>query len=362
METNTPDTYNPLDFIRLGDELADDAMVIAEMIVPADTAGPDRFWSDRARSLIAGLVMYIKQSDLTLNDLFSMLRLEEKDFADLAKNLQGSADPVIAATGNEIISGLKNEKMFTSIMATALQYTDFLKSPALQYNMEKSSFDMTDLTKGKMTLYIIIPADKLHSHYQWLRLISTCSMMTCVRHHNKKVTFLLDEFANLGNLPNVAAGLAYMAGYNITLWMILQSLPQLRNLYRDHWEDFIANTLVKQYVGIGDNFTAEYVSHSAGGMTFVTLEETGQPGQMPRFNSTQRMVMTPEEAKGNTENFIVLQIGKAPSLVVPKKPYYEMEALKGRYDANPMHQAATEPQAKADSAPASDHAERRAAA
>lgn len=342
VRTDTPDTYNPLDFIRTGDELADDAMVIAEMIVPTDTAGPDRFWSDRARSLIAGLIMYIKQSDLTLNDLFSMLRLEEKDFADLAKNLQGSADPVIAATGNEITSGLKNEKMFTSIMATALQYTDFLKSPALQYNMEKSSFNMADLTKGKMTLYIIIPADKLHSHYQWLRLISTCSMMTTVRHHNKKVTFLLDEFANLGNLPNVAAGLAYMAGYNITLWMILQSLPQLRNLYRDHWEDFIANTMVKQYVGIADNFTAEYVAHSIGGTTFVTTDSEGQGwDKRDRFNSSQRMVLTPDEVKATTDKNIILQISKSPTLIVPKKPYYNDDTLLNRARTNPMHQAAT---------------------
>ncbi|MGI4886085.1 MAG: type IV secretory system conjugative DNA transfer family protein [Janthinobacterium lividum] len=354
LHTDTPDTYNPLDFVRMGDDLADDAMVIAEMIVPADTAGPDRFWSDRARSLIAGLIMHIKQSDMTLNDLFSMLRLEESAFALLAKNLQSNPNPVIAATGNEIVSGLKNEKMFTSIMATALQYTDFLKSPALQYNMEKSSFEMADLTKGKTTLYIIVPADKLHSHYQWLRLISTCSMMTAVRHHDEKVTFLLDEFANLGNLPNVASGLAYMAGYNITLWMVLQSLPQLRNLYRDHWEDFIANTFVKQYVGIADNFTAEYVSQSTGGMTFMTVDEgdKSNPHSQTRYNSSQRLVMTPEEAKGNTENHILLQIGKAPTLVIPKRPYFLMEKLKTRAAANPMHQAATEPQSVTGSAPA----------
>jgi type IV secretion system protein VirD4 len=80
-----------------------------------------------------------------------------------------SDNQVVKSTANEVAKLMKSPPTYGSVMAVALQYTDFLKSPSLQASLVKSSFDATSLSQGGITLYVVIPADKLKSHYQWLR-------------------------------------------------------------------------------------------------------------------------------------------------------------------------------------------------
>lgn len=334
LQTQHPTTYDPLDILKMGNDLGDDASMIAEMIVPADPSERDKFFSDRARSIIAGMIIHIKLNGGTLVDLWKYLRSSPDDWLKLVAKMQSSPDHIVSATGNEIESSMKSDKMFSSIMASALQNTDFLKSPALQTSLLKSSFDVTRLTKDATTLYIIIPADKLKSHYQYLRLVVATSMRAVVRNYNKnmRVTFVLDEFAVLGPLKEVSEfGLSTAAGYNLSLWMILQSLPQLQTLYGDNWQNFIANTNVKQWVGVMDNFTADYVSHSLGANGFLTFQtDTGEV-----MSNTPRPVLNPEEVRSTTADRMIVQIEQRQTSIIHKQPYYKNPELVGRYDPNP---------------------------
>ncbi|MBX0289737.1 type IV secretory system conjugative DNA transfer family protein [Hymenobacter sp. HSC-4F20] len=334
VNTKQAATFNPMDILKPGDELADDAMMLAEMIVPDNPNDRDPFWANRARSIIAALIMHLQPTGGTLIDLWRLLRLDPKEWIELVAKMQVSDNEIISATGNEIEGMMANDKMFGSVMATALHHTDFLKSPALQRSLTKSSFNVNDLTKGSTVLYVIIPADKLKSHYQWLRLVVTTSIKATVRNHNLRVTFILDEFPSLGPLKEISEfGMAAAAGFNITFWMIAQSLPQLKNLYRDNWENFIANTSVRQYVGVNDNFTAEYVSRSIGNETFHTYnKESGQP-----VNVTARPLLTPDEVRAETEEMMIIQVDRRPTVLCPKIPYLAMPDVAGHYDENPYH-------------------------
>ena len=343
---NTKDaaTYNPMDILKPGDELADDAMMLAEMIVPSNPNEHDPFWSDRARSIVAGLIMHIHQTGGTLIDLWRSLRLASEEWIALVAKMQVSQNEVVSSTGNEIEAMMQNEKVFGSVMASALQHTDFLKSPALQRSLAKSSFNVNELSNGDTTLYVIIPADKLKSHYQWLRLVVTTSIKATVRHYNKRVTFILDEFPSLGPLKEVSEfGLAAAAGFNISFWMIAQSLPQLKSLYGDNWENFIANTTVRQYVGIQDNFTADYVSHSIGNETVLTYKKaTGEAVQ-----STARPLIAPEQMRNTLKDNMIIQVENRDTLVTSKVPYWHMLPLVNRHDENPYRKQAPPTQAAA---------------
>ncbi|MBO0358639.1 type IV secretory system conjugative DNA transfer family protein [Hymenobacter sp. BT186] len=336
MQTDAPATYNPLDILKPGDDLGDDAMMIAEMIVPDNPGEHDKFWTERARSVIAGLIIHIHSNKGTLIDLWRYLRLDDKAFAELVADMRYSQNPIVKVTGNELSNAMANDKMFASIIATALQHTDFLKSPALQRSMVKSNFNVNELSEGKTTMYVIIPADKLKSHSQWLRLVVTTSMRAVMRNHNRRVTFILDEFPSLGPLREISEfGLAAAAGYNISLWMILQSLPQLKNLYRDNWENFIANTAVKHYLGVSDNFTADYVSHSIGVSTIVTRTE----GENSQTHSTQRQLFTADEVRIVSTESMIIQVDQKPTVIMGRNPYYLDETLLERADTNPMYSA-----------------------
>ncbi|TGE04613.1 type IV secretory system conjugative DNA transfer family protein [Hymenobacter fodinae] len=358
VQTNMPATLNPMDLLKPGDHLIDDVMMLAEMIVPESASKSEPYWDNRARSIIAGLLLHIYHEKGAITYLWQALRLNSKEFASLINEMQYSQDEVVRATGRELESLAKSEKTFTSIMSHALDHTDFLKSPAMQRSLSKSSFNMDDLTDGKTTLYVILPADKLKSHSQWLRLVVTTCMRTSVRNHKERVTFLLDEFASLGTLKEVSEfGLAAAAGYNISLWMILQSLPQLQNLYEDNWQNFIANTSVRQYVGVSDNFTAEYVSKSMGQATIMTTDEKDR---QTSYQTSARSVRTPDEVRYITDHNVILQIDRRPTTIMPKYPYFVNPALEGRHDPNPYHKAEKKEPAKQPSAPTGPTYKRRA--
>ncbi|MCH5716709.1 type IV secretory system conjugative DNA transfer family protein [Niabella hibiscisoli] len=140
------------------------------------------------------------------------------------------------------------------------------------------------------------PPDKLDSHYQYLRLVMTTALRSAVRNHDKRITFLLDEFAALGYLPEMKTALSTYAGYNITMWPIVQDLGQLKSIYGEVWETFISNTAVRNFLSVSDVFSLEYLSKLMGTKTVVTYDEKGKP------NTTSRPLATQMKSAGQVQN------------------------------------------------------------
>ncbi len=335
--------FNPLDILAdiTSPHLVDDAQIIAEMIVPIDPGERDRFFSDSARSIVTGLLLHLVTSQPKekqhLGTLWQWVRLNGDDWRGLIADMAVSEDPdqgaIINGAANEILKMIEaGERTFGSIIATVLQSTDFLKSQALQGSLV-SDYDPSALSDGNTTLYIIIPADKLQSHARWLRLIVTTSLRAVIRKPKNRVTFLLDEFAALGYLSEIETALSTYAGYNVTVWPILQSLVQLQKFYKDNWEIFIANTAVCQFFSIRDSFTAKYFSEMMGKTTTV-LYETGLLST-GKVESTSRSLITPDELMRQSGTHIFATIAAIPPTYFRKKPYYETPYLLERADKNP---------------------------
>ncbi len=341
-------SYNPLDILldKNSVHLVDDVQVIAEMIVPVEKNAKDRFFTDNARSIVSGLLLHlmtsVEKEDRTLATLWKWVRLSGDAWDELLADMIISDDPQYAQTvknaAHEILKLMKaGDNTFGSIIATVLQCTDFLKSPALQKAMQ-SGFNPQELADGNTILYIIIPADKLQSHYRWLRLIVTTTMRAVVRKPNKRVTFLLDEFAALGYLPEIETALSTYAGFEITVWAILQSLIQLKGIYGDNWETFTANCTIRQYFSVNDNFTADYVSATMGQTSHVIVTKSwfGISGS----ESNARALLTPDELRRGSGDNIFAFMGANPPTFYSKQPYYLMDSLnekgiKEKYDFNP---------------------------
>ncbi|AEW02342.1 hypothetical protein A4D02_30825 [Niastella koreensis] len=332
--------YNPLDLVSgetNPDALIDNVSVIAEMIVPKSNKGDD-YWNSRARSVISTFLIHLVTSEPkaphTLGELWRRLRLPENEFMDLLSSMAASENEIVAAGANEIVYLIEaSEKAWGSILSTALDKTDFLKSPALRKSLESSTFDIKELSDGKTTLYVIIPPDQLEAQSQWLRLVFTTALRAVIRARtNKRITFLIDECAALGYLPELKTAFATYAGYNVTMWPIFQDLSQVKSLYGDAWETFISNATVRQFLGINDELTSAYLERQMGVKTVVTYDD-GKP------SASARPLATADEIRRGSKDNIFVFVEQRPPTYFPKQPYYEMPELYDRHDANPFYNA-----------------------
>ena len=80
----------------------------------------------------------------------------------------------------------------------------------------------------------------------------------------------LDEFANIGKIPNFNETLAVVRSHNIRICLVLQGISQLKALYEKTWESIIGNCSLFTYLGTNDTDTKEYVVKRLGKTTVRT--------------------------------------------------------------------------------------------
>lgn len=83
------------------------------------------------------------------------------------------------------------------------------------------------------------------------------------------VRFLLDEFANIGQIPDFTKKLATMRKYEISCTIILQNLAQIKTMYKDDWESIVGNCDSFLFLGGQEYSTLEYLSKLLGKKTIV---------------------------------------------------------------------------------------------
>lgn len=334
--------YNPMDILDTDSlHMVDDCQMLAEMLVPIEKDSRNKFFTDSARTIVAGFILYIAVSEpketRNLTTLWKWVRYSDTLWDRLLSEM-GLADDLpfpdnlrYAATEIEKLSKA-GQNTWGSILSSVLQATDFLKSGALQKSMQ-SEFDPQLLAFGNITLYVIIPADKLQSHSRWLRLVTTSMMRAVIRKPNKQVVFLLDEFAALGYLPEIEIALGTYAGFNVTVWPIIQSLVQLKNLYGENWEVFIGNTAVRQFFGIHNNFDAEYISKAIGKKSHVLVKRAWFG--IKDAEASPRELITPDELRIESGKRMFTFIDDLPPAIFDKMPYYTVSELEERAGRNP---------------------------
>ena len=131
------------------------------------------------------------------------------------------------------------------------------------------------------------------------------------------VRFLLDEFANIGTIPDFCQRLATMRKYEISCTIVLQALSQIKALYKDDWEVLMANCDSTIFLGGSDNTTLEYVSKALGKETIRSVNSSRSHGKSSgnsmSYNKLGRDLMTPTELRTmNNRNCIYLLRGLDP--------------------------------------------------
>ncbi|TKB58553.1 type IV secretory system conjugative DNA transfer family protein [Ferrimonas aestuarii] len=274
--TQLPQAYfNPLDWLDPRDpDINENAKMLADAILVEHGGANDPFWHAESQALLTGIILYVATDAMEINRrhlarVRDIITLGKDEFNAVLKAMFANSNRLVSTTAQRTAS--KDAKLASNVMAHLQSQTHFLDSDRIRQSLSKSSFKFEDFKTKRQTVYLVLPADRIHTFSPWLRLLVqqaiTMNVRDITQKPDKPVLFMLDEMAALGKLTMVEQAYGLMAGFGIQLWGIVQDFGQLERLYQDSWETFIGNAGVIQYFGSRDLKTAEYFSKMCGSTT-----------------------------------------------------------------------------------------------
>ncbi len=234
----------------------------------------------------------------------------------------------------------------------ARSHTHFLDSWRMAEVLGRSTVDLPVLKREAVSVYLILPTDRMDGYARWLRLMIACALLAMARTRGQpdaRVLFLLDEFAHLGRMPPVQQGIGLAGGFGVTFWLIVQDLSQLKSAYGESWSTFLANGDVLQAFGIHDWDTAEYLSKMTGEATIVVESEGESSGEShgphgagqraasrTRSERGRRLLLPDEILRLPRDAELLFVKGEAP-LLVHRLNYLRDREFRGRANPNPLY-------------------------
>ncbi|MGE3302607.1 MAG: type IV secretory system conjugative DNA transfer family protein [Hyphomonadaceae bacterium] len=258
------DALNPFDlFKRPGALLDADAEMLAGLLAGDAGFHKEPFWDNWGRSLMAGVIAAVAETAPAGERHFGKVReiLMSDDAIYNLSALVENSDDLNRLSKQNISSFLPiTEQTRSGILSTAQSYLKVVNSDAALKSLSRSSIDLNALREGApITIYIVIPPDKLESHGALLRLWVGALMLTVMgrkRRPKRSTLFLLDECAQLGEFGPLRQSMTLLRGYGLQVWPFFQDLSQLQRLYPRDWRTIFNNAGVFQLFGVANHLMA----------------------------------------------------------------------------------------------------------
>ena len=337
VEMTKSDRYNPFAYIR--DDVGVLMMIncLIKNTTPVGQSGGDPFWEKSETALLQALVFYLikyrPKHQQNFTSVMKLLRAAEIDEnnPNAKSKLDKIFDDVAVSDPNSI--ALKQYLTFkmgagktlkSILISTSVRLTVF-NMKQIENLTKEDTIDLGSLGEGKKALFVIIPA--ADSTYNFLvsmmysQLFETLYFVAETKYEGKRlktpVRFLLDEFANIGQIPEFTKKLATMRKYEISCTIILQNLAQIKTAYKDDWESIVGNCDSFLFLGGQEYSTLEYISKELGKKTIRTKSYGTSLGKQKSSSKNRqeqgRELMTPDEiARMPQDECIVIIRGLYP--------------------------------------------------
>ena len=184
-----------------------------------------------------------------------------------------------------------------SIMSSVQRHTAWMDGPQIAASLSHSSFDPRWLRRGRVSVYLILPHDKLSTLAPLMRCwLGTILRLTTKHGATEKnpVLFIIDEAAHLGKMEVLQNALTLMRGYGIRIWLFFQSLDQMKVCYGEHASVMLDNLATQQFFGINSLDTADHLSKRLGDTTILVETRNGGTSRSRPTRSG------PQEGAGST--------------------------------------------------------------
>ena len=243
----------------------------------------------------------------------------------------------------------------SSVRKTFTSRLDLWANPLLDAATSGDDFDLRDLRKKPMSIYVCVNPDDLHRLRPVLSLFfqQTIGLQTTeLPEHNPKLKYqllmLLNEFTALGKIPIVSESMSYLPGYNVRVLLVIQAPSQLREVYGPYAAETMLKSVAARIVFAPKDYPdAKEISDELG-LTTVRVRSHSRPSFMAlnrqsgrsgstTFSEQPRALLLPQEVKeiGN-DNALIFYEGLRP-IRCKKIRYYADRRFRARLLPPPRH-------------------------
>ena len=324
------------------------AQVLTDVIITNTSEGRgDHFWDNGEGNLLKALVLYVDQEasrGLEAKHLPAVYQLITRNterqlsamFGKLPMNHPAKAPYNLFAQASDtvragIVLGL----------GTRLQV---LQNEAVRKITSHSEIDLAEPGRSKCAYFIIL-SDQEGALDFLSSLFFSFLFIKLVRYADSRpngqckvpVNIVLDEFNNVGTIPDFARRLSTVRSRSIQVCMVVQNLAQLQNRYPNNlWAELVGNADTQLMLGCTDELTAEFFSARSGDMTVevngtMTVRKTIAVAQViPQYRHT--------EGKGRRRLLTADEVLRLPNdeLLIVMRGQKVLKAKKFDYTEHPM--------------------------
>ena len=324
------DSYNPLFHVR--SQL--DVDIIASTIVrgqKSENSNSDPYWDNMSELLLKSLIYYLiavrPEEEQNLASCAELVRAANAEggsslLADLINQLPYDHP----ARMNFKSVALASDKTFQSILSSLQSSLGKFDSKEIADVTSTNTIDFEDIATKKTALYVV--SSDTHTAYNFLLTIFFSQMIQQLYDFADKrggklpvpVFFILDEFSNIGQIPDFDKKISTSRSRGISFSVILQNLDQLKNLYEKSYETIIGNCDTHVFLGSNSYATVEYFSKELGEKTIShnskSVNRNSKSEKQGYSESDQimaRALMTPDELRRMDNNeCIIFEKGLKP--------------------------------------------------
>ena len=289
--------YNPLAYVRSEKDILKLVNVIIANTKGDGEKSSEDFWIKAERLLYCALIGYIwyeaepeEKNFITLLELINACEAREDDETykspvDILFDELAQAQPEHFAVKQYVKFKMAAGKTLKSILVSCGARLSPFDIKELRDIMTEDELELDTMGDRKTALFLIMSDTDTTFNFVIAMLQSQLFNLLCDKaddFYNGRlpvhVRLILDEFANIGQIPNFDKLIATIRSREISASIILQSQSQLKTIYKDAADTIVGNCDVTLFLGGKEKSTLKEISELLGKETIDSLSQSENRG------------------------------------------------------------------------------------
>lgn len=364
-EQGSTHRYNPLAYVRRDVMLrAGDLHVIAASLYPPheggeSEGGSSKFWNDKCRDLFLAIGLYLLETPdrpCTLGEVLRVASFNGRPAKEAFNKLIAERDNTPSPLSDECVEAIDRfvsnpDNTLGNILSSFTAPLSMFADPLVDAATSDNDFSLEDVRRKRMSVYVCIPPGKIKVSGLLLNLFFSqlVSLNTRVLPNEDETLkyqtlLVLDEFTAMGRVSILASGVGFIAGYNLRLLTVIQSMTQLSSVYgKDEARTYAQNHALQITFAPKDMADSKELSEWLGKFTTTSHSKgrsrqyTGRSSASASNNESEtgRALMLPQELRElGIENEVIMLENVKP-ILANKIVYYNDKAFQSRMLPSP---------------------------